>query len=61
MRPVNRMVPRELEPVEFKPVMGFEDDWAIGSWVIRSRLWDYLGVLPVGVYLVLNMILMGAA
>jgi hypothetical protein len=58
---MNRLVARESEPVEFVPVPGYEDEWAIGSWVIRSRLWDYLGVLPVGLYLVLCMLLMGAS
>lgn len=61
MKGVNRVVPREEEVVEFRPIPGQEEDWAGFQFVDRSRLWEYLGIYPIGGYLVLCAILLGAS
>lgn len=43
---VNRLVPRDEEPVEFRPVPGQEHEWAGYGYFVRSKLWDYLGLYP---------------
>jgi hypothetical protein len=57
--PTNKLVPTDYELVEFRPVPGAEDEWAGFQFVDHSRLWDWLGVLPVGLWLVLNLLVIG--
>jgi len=54
---VNRLVPRNEEAVEFRPIPGREDPWP----VVRSRLWDYLGVFPLGAYLCACLVMIGVS
>jgi hypothetical protein len=61
VRPVNRLVPRGYEEVEFVPVPGAEDHWAGFVYVARSALWMYLGILPVGGYLAVCLVLIGCS
>ena len=58
---VNRPVTREHEEVEFRPVPGQEHEWASFCDVQRSRLWDYIGVYPVGFALVAILLLIAEA
>lgn len=51
---VPRRLPREFEPVEFRPMPGQEDEWATGSdWEIRSPLWRWLGLYPLLAFITL--------
>jgi hypothetical protein len=59
--PTNRLVPRQEEVVEFRPIPGAEDSWASHCYVERSRLWDYLGVFPIGAYLCAWLVMIGVA
>lgn len=49
-----------MEEVEFKPIPGAEEEWAGFQFVDRSRLWDWLGLYPVGFYLALCLLLLGS-
>jgi hypothetical protein len=57
----NKYVSREREPIEFRPIAGGDEEWAGLHYVPRSRLWDWLGLYPVGAYLVLCLWLLGVA
>lgn len=57
--PVNRVVPPGSEPVEFRPLPGQEEDWAGSDYILRSQLWYWLGVYPIGAILVLILTFMG--
>ena len=59
--PVNRPVSREMEEVEFKPIPGTEDSWPQFSYIQRSRLWAYLGIYPVGMYISVWLVLLGVS
>jgi hypothetical protein len=60
-RPVNKKVSPEAETLEFKPIPGYEEEWAGFSYVERSRLWDALGVVPVGLWFVLSLVIAGVS
>lgn len=59
--PVNKKVPQDMEPREFRPVPGFEEDWAGFRYVQRSRLWDAAGTYPIGLWFVLVLLMIGVA
>lgn len=59
--PLLKPVAREREEVVFKPIPGQEDDWAFVFGDNRSRLWDGLGTYPIIGFIVLMLILLGAA
>lgn len=56
-----KLVPREAEPVEFRLLPGTEEEWASAVYVERSRLWDFLGVIPVLATVVLQLAFLAAA
>jgi hypothetical protein len=58
---IPREVSRGQEDVEFRPVAGLEREFAGWALVRRSRVWDYLGLYPIGVYIVAMLVLIGSA
>ena len=60
-RPINKKVSPEAGAVEFKPIPGYEEEWAGFNYVERSRLWDALGVVPVGLWFVLSLVIAGVS
>lgn len=57
--PVNRLVSRDREEIEFRPIPGSEEEWAMYQYIGRNPLWDWVGLYPVAAYLILNFILIG--
>jgi hypothetical protein len=57
--PTNRLVSRDREEIEFKPIPGSEEEWAMFQYIGRSRIWDWLGLYPVGLYFICNLMLIG--
>lgn len=41
-----RPVTREEEPISFRPVAGYEEEWARYAEVERDATWLWLGVYP---------------
>lgn len=56
-----KLVPREEEPVEFVLLPGQEDEWAGAAEMELSPLWEWLGVYPLFGWIVLVLLMIGAA
>lgn len=54
-----RVLSREEEPVNFRPVPGLEEGWAEYEDPRRSSLWFLLGVAPVAGYFSIMLELLG--
>lgn len=58
---LNRLVPLEEEPVEFRMMPGQEDEWAGTADMELSPLWDWLGAYPLYAFVVAMLALIGIA
>jgi hypothetical protein len=58
---INRLVPVEEEPVEFRMLPGQEDDWAGAADMDLSPLWNWLGIYPLYIFFVVMLVLIGIA
>lgn len=57
--PSNRSVGSAEEAVEFRPLPGFEDDWAAFNYVDRGGVWYWLGLFPIALCHIALLVLIG--